>query len=175
MFHQFKKERQKNQTAPKSPFKKNFQVISTLSKGTNTKVFKVVEKSTKQEFVVKQINKNSLVRNCRIHTVFFEKLFLTYLNHPQIVKLHKTFQDEKNFYLVLQFLEGKNFSSVLKESVISPERIQDYFSQIVAILSYLHSKGVVHRDIKFDNFLEHEGKLFLIDFETAFIFDSIKA
>ena len=44
-----------------------------------------------------------------------------------------------------------------------------------SILNHIHSKGIVHRDIKFDNFIENDGVLYLIDFETALIYDFNKA
>ena len=107
--------------------------------------------------------------------MFLEKLFLQYLIHPQLVKLKMSFQDESHFFLVLELIEGKNFGKALQQRDYSNEEIVNYLVQINWVLSFIHKKGVVHRDVKFENFIECNGKLTLIDFDSASIFDEEKA
>lgn len=64
-------------------------------------------------------------------------------------------------------------SSVLKNSrLVENEQIKSYFSQIHLILQHIHSLGIIHRDIKFENFIIDENdQLTLVDFGSSIMIE----
>jgi serine/threonine protein kinase len=91
------------------------------------------------------------------------------LQHPSIVKYLGTRRDEDNFYILLEYVPMGSLKKVLeKMKRFTEEGIASYMRQVLRALSYLHSQGVIHRDIKCDNvLLDSDGKIKLADFGCA--------
>ncbi|MEM6753771.1 MAG: serine/threonine protein kinase [Cyanobacteria bacterium P01_C01_bin.38] len=88
-------------------------------------------------------------------------------NHDQIPRLLAYFVENQNFYLVQEFIEGHP----LTDELIPGERwnesqVVQMLLSILSILEFVHSQGVIHRDIKPDNIIRRysDGKLVLVDF-----------
>ncbi|HEX5036736.1 MAG TPA: protein kinase [bacterium] len=95
---------------------------------------------------------------------------LTKLGHPHIVRILDFGYDskEKFYYFTTEYIDGPDIFEATRKA--APERIEEFFVQILRALSYLHSQGVYHFDIKPENILvsRDEGAK-LIDFGlTAF-------
>ncbi len=87
--------------------------------------------------------------------------------HPQIPQLFAYFQEAEKFYLVQEYIAGKTLAAkVATEGPYSEADAIALLLQTLPILSYIHSQGVIHRDIKPDNIIERKsnGKPVLIDF-----------
>eukprot|EP01090_Pellita_catalonica_P016797 TRINITY_DN4926_c0_g2_i1.p1 TRINITY_DN4926_c0_g2~~TRINITY_DN4926_c0_g2_i1.p1 ORF type:complete len:578 (+),score=134.37 TRINITY_DN4926_c0_g2_i1:40-1773(+) len=96
---------------------------------------------------------------------------LRHMRHPNIVQLLGLAQHGKKFFLVTDFMKEGNLRQLLKESRRNvPWRNRTTMAQdIIRALIYMHSKGVMHRDIKSKNLLVDEGgtRLKLCDFGFA--------
>lgn len=76
------------------------------------------------------------------------------LNHPNIVKVLDFFEEEEQFYLVLEYLDGGElFDRLLEKAVYTEGEARDVFSVLLTALKYCHDSGVVHRDVKPENIL----------------------
>ncbi len=87
--------------------------------------------------------------------------------HNQIPQLLAYFEEEDEFYLVQEFIEGHSLSVELPLGRHMPEvRVMSILRDVLHILEYVHSQGVIHRDIKPSNLIRRnsDGKLVLIDF-----------
>ncbi len=87
--------------------------------------------------------------------------------HPQIPQLLAYFEEEGEFYIVQQYIQGHSLSQELQSKENWAEsKVRAFLGQLLPILSFIHSQGVIHRDIKPSNILRQksDGKLFLIDF-----------
>jgi len=97
-----------------------------------------------------------------------EKSICESLNHPAVVKAFPKREPSRN-YIVLEFTEGKTLRQVLHEHGKLPvERAVRIAVGICEALEYIHSQGVVHRDVKPENILvDAEDRIKLIDFGIA--------
>ncbi len=88
-------------------------------------------------------------------------------NHDQIPRLLAYFEDNNQFYLVQELIEGHSFSRELPPGTkLSQKQVIAILTEILSILQFVHAQGVIHRDIKPDNLIRRasDNKLVLIDF-----------
>jgi serine/threonine protein kinase len=91
-------------------------------------------------------------------------------DHDQIPKLLAYFEEEEKFYLVQQYIAGQTLEKELdSETLWSEAQVRELLKDVLGILEFIHSKGVIHRDIKPDNLIRRleDGKLVLVDFGTV--------
>ena len=88
---------------------------------------------------------------------------------PYIVKLHSTFKDDENLYLVLEFASGGElFSHIKRLGSCHVSCARWLTAELVNALECMHSKGVIHRDLKPENILLDElGHVKLVDFGSG--------
>jgi len=105
------------------------------------------------------------------------------MDHQNIVKLYEVFEDDKNFYMVMQLLQGGElFDDIVRRTRYDENDAAAIMIQILSAVNYFHQKGFIHRDLKPENIcLDHvrteirEGeatdesqlRVKLIDFGTA--------
>lgn len=85
----------------------------------------------------------------------------------QIPRLYAYFSERGNFYLVQEYVEGLNLKERLeKNGVFSPKEVKAILISLLPVLDYVHSKRLVHRDVKPENIILRaaDGKPVLIDF-----------
>jgi hypothetical protein len=93
---------------------------------------------------------------------------LATLEHPNIAQLRTAFQFQNQLVMVMEFVEGVTLEKRASESPLPLDDILNYASQVLAALSYAHSKGVTHRDIKPANIMiTSHGQVKLMDFGIA--------
>jgi len=141
--------------------------IETLGVGGTCSVRKMRERATGKFCAVKtmprsQRNNEWMFRN--------EVEILTALDHPQIIKYHDHFVDERRHYIVTEYCSGLTLSHRLIDRVrdndrFSEQEAAEYVRQILSAAAYIHSKQIVHRDFKCNNIVFTEnGDLKVIDF-----------
>ncbi|OMJ80018.1 hypothetical protein SteCoe_19841 [Stentor coeruleus] len=94
------------------------------------------------------------------------------IDHPSIIQLYETFEDDHYIYLIMEMCTGGElFDKIIEVDHFSEHKACELFSQMLSAVAYLHSRGIVHRDLKPENYLfanKTEGaKLKLIDFGLA--------
>ncbi|GAX42595.1 serine/threonine protein kinase [Tolypothrix sp. NIES-4075] len=84
----------------------------------------------------------------------------------QIPRLNAYFVEDGQFYLVQEYIEGQTLTQKLQQGTLSESSVKEILINILPVLEYVHSKRIVHRDIKPDNILIRyaDGKPILIDF-----------
>lgn len=88
-------------------------------------------------------------------------------SHSQIPRLLDYFQINGEFFLVQEYVHGQTLvKEVRKKGPLSEAAVKQFLVEILPVLSYIHSKQVIHRDIKPPNIIrcEDDGRLVLIDF-----------
>jgi len=91
------------------------------------------------------------------------------LAHPNIVTVHDFGSHEERYYIVMEYIEGKDLKTLIKESgPLSIERTLDLVIQMCAGLGYAHRAGLIHCDVKPQNVLvTADGRVKLTDFGIA--------
>ena len=91
-------------------------------------------------------------------------------HHQQIPELLAYFEEEEKFYLVQQYIKGVTLGKELDSGEIwSEKQVAELLKDGLNILKFVHSKQVIHRDVKPDNLIrrESDGKVVLVDFGTV--------
>jgi beta-lactam-binding protein with PASTA domain/tRNA A-37 threonylcarbamoyl transferase component Bud32 len=91
------------------------------------------------------------------------------LSHPNIVPVFDWGEDTGAYFIVMEFIDGRPLSSILKTAgPLSADRAADIGSHVAAALGYAHKHGVIHRDVKPGNVLiTDEGQVKVTDFGIA--------
>lgn len=88
-------------------------------------------------------------------------------DHPQVPRLLDYFEENSQFYLVQEYVEGATLKQEVKrEGIFSEEKVKQVLYELLPLLKYLHDHEVIHRDIKPANILRRkiDNRLVLIDF-----------
>ena len=100
-----------------------------------------------------------------------EAQILHQIEHPQIPKFRATFEEDHRLFLVQDFVEGKTYREILDDRktsgfVFAEKEVVDLMQKILPVLTYLHGKGIIHRDIAPDNIMlrDRDQLPVLIDF-----------
>ncbi|OQS01686.1 mitogen-activated protein kinase kinase kinase [Achlya hypogyna] len=135
---------------PKIQWKKG----ELIGEGTFGKVFKGLNCITGELFAVKQIEippQDSLmdVEKKKLAKLGEEIALMKELRHVHIVRYQGTDRDNLHFYIFMEFVPNGSIASMLTQfGVFGVEMIKKFTRQILMGVEYLHSKGIIHRDIK---------------------------
>lgn len=148
---------------------KQFELLRSVGKGAFGKVRIVKHKKSKELYALKYINKEKCIRQGAVKNTFLERDMLEAIEHPLIVNLRYSFQDDENMFMVLDLMLGGDLKFLLRKCGRMPEEwVQFYCAELIVSLDYLHKQGIVHRDIKPDNLLlDEKGHIHLTDFNVA--------
>jgi serum/glucocorticoid-regulated kinase 2 len=118
---------------------------------------------------MKIMRKNVILENGQVTSTLLEKNILQNLNYQFLVGMDFCFQTQERIYFVMNFIRGGELFKHLLNCKFFPEEKAKFYSAIVGLaLEYLHTHGIVYRDIKPDNILiDEDGYLKLADFGMA--------
>ena len=132
----------------------NYTVIKALGHGSFGHVFKVVHKITGNIRSIKVIPKNNIKTGITKDEIIQEINIIKSLDHPHIIKMFEFYIDENNYYLVNEFCsEGDLNEKMHKIKFVSEYICKLLMFQIFNAVRYLHSKKVIHGDLKLENIM----------------------
>lgn len=149
---------------------RDFSFGQILGEGSYSTVFMATDRQSLKEYAIKVLEKKHIIKEKKIKYVNIEKNTLNRLtDHPGIVRLYYTFQDETSLYYVLDMCKGGELLGVLKRTgTFDEECTRFYGAQILDAIEYMHSRGVIHRDLKPENvLLDDNMHVKITDFGTA--------
>jgi MAP/microtubule affinity-regulating kinase len=150
---------------------KQYKLLKTIGKGNFARVMLARHQPTGSEVAIKIIDKTQLNTNS-LEKLFREVSIMKILNHPNIVKLYEVIETEKTLYLVMEYINnGEVFEYLVKNGRMKENVARQKFRQIVSAVQYLHSKNIIHRDLKAENLLlDNNLDVKIVDFGFSNMF-----
>ncbi|EDL37528.1 serine/threonine-protein kinase 32B [Mus musculus] len=147
----------------------HFQILRAIGKGSFGKVCIVQKRDTKKMYAMKYMNKQKCVERDEVRNVFRELQIMQGLEHPFLVNLWYSFQDEEDMFMVVDLLLGGDLRYHLQQNVHFTEgTVKLYICELALALEYLQRYHIIHRDIKPDNILlDEHGHVHITDFNIA--------
>ncbi|KAK1371052.1 putative serine/threonine protein kinase IREH1 [Heracleum sosnowskyi] len=144
----------------------DFEIIKPISRGAFGRVFLAKKRTTGDLFAIKVLKKADMVRKNAVESILAERDILIAVRNPFVVRFFYSFTCRENLYLVMEYLNGGDLYSLLRNlGCLDEDVARVYIAEVVLALEYLHSLRIVHRDLKPDNLLiAHDGHLKLTDF-----------
>ena len=137
-----------------------------LGEGGYAKCYKFIKMENGKSFAGKVIPKSSLKEPKKENRLIEEIMIHKKMHHPNIVKFEHFFEDGNNVYILLELCENKTMDDLLKtRKNLTELEVQYYVFNLIKALQYIHSKRIIHRDLKIGNiFLTKTMELKLGDF-----------
>lgn len=120
-----------------------------------------------KQVAIKLVRRDTIPKNSEKEVKIYREInALKHLSHPNIVKLEEVLQNSKYIGIVLEYASGGEFYKYIQKKRRLKEGVAcRLFVQLISGVHYMHSKGLVHRDLKLENLLldKHEN-LVITDF-----------
>ncbi|XP_017877735.1 calcium/calmodulin-dependent protein kinase type II alpha chain isoform X25 [Ceratina calcarata] len=140
-------------TAICTRFSDEYELHEELGKGAFSVVRRCVQRNTGHEFAAKIINTKKLTPR-DFQKLEREARICRKLQHPNIVRLHESIQEENSHYLVFDLVTGGElFEDIVAREFYSEADASHCIQQILESVNHCHHNGIVHRDLKPENLL----------------------
>ncbi|KAL7183956.1 hypothetical protein ACSBR2_026180 [Camellia fascicularis] len=144
----------------------DFEIIKPISRGAFGRVFLARKRATGDLFAIKVLKKADMICKNAVESILAERDILISVRNPFVVRFFYSFTCRENLYLVMEYLNGGDLYSLLRNlGCLDEDMARVYIAELVLALEYLHSLSVIHRDLKPDNLLiGPDGHIKLTDF-----------
>lgn len=132
--------------------KETYEIGKVLGQGASGQVRLVRHKDTKRCYACKVVRKNNSMNDAQSMSTEIE--IMKRIRHRHICSMYELYETPKCLWIILELVDGGDIHKYLAHTARYTETMAArHFKQILQGIHYLHSLGVVHRDIKLDNIL----------------------
>lgn len=152
----------------------DFDTLNIIGRGAFGEVRVCRLQSNKEVYAMKIMKKSEMLKKNQVSHIRAERDVLALADNPWVVKLDFSFQDERNLYLIMEYLQGGDLMTILmKYDILTEEQTRFYIGEVAMAIGSVHKLNYVHRDLKPDNILlDRTGHVKLSDFGLCKAFDS---
>src|SRR4030095_6911312 len=150
-----------------------YEIIAKIGSGAAGEVYLADDKSTGTQVAVKMTGKNTDKRYAMVERFFVEVRAVMMINHPNVIKMLDAGAYKDRLYCVMEYLDGRDLSQVLKGGPLEWKRTLSIMAQVCEALGAAHAEPIkiMHRDLKPANvyLVDTEGPDFVkvLDFGFA--------
>ncbi len=150
-------------------FSDRYELTHLIARGGMAEVYRARDRLLDRPVALKVLFPELSVDRAFVERFRREAQAAAKLSHPNIVPVFDWGEDSGSYFIVMEFVDGRPLSAVLRETgPIEPARAAQVTAQVAAALASAHRHGVVHRDIKPGNVLiTHDGQVKVTDFGIA--------
>jgi eukaryotic-like serine/threonine-protein kinase len=138
---------------PARKLEADYEILEELGRGAMGVVYKARQPSLNRFVALKMVRRADLTNEELLVRFRSEAEVVASLHHPQIVQVYDYGQHEEGPYLALELVEGGTLAQRLDGTPWNPRRAAELIEQLARTVSFAHSRGVVHRDLKPNNLL----------------------
>ena len=146
-----------------------------IARGGMSTVIRMRDRSLLRDTALKRLDSDLAVRHDQILRFLLEAQITGQLDHPNIVPIHELGRDaEGDLYFTMKLVEGQTLAERIQEygeRRLEPDLLAELLQVLVKVceaLSFAHSRGVIHRDVKPSNILVgHYGQVYIMDWGVA--------
>ncbi|BES93068.1 Serine threonine-protein kinase PAK [Nesidiocoris tenuis] len=136
--------------------------LMMIGEGSTGTVSIAIDRATGRKVAVKKMD---LRKQQRRELLFNEVVIMRDYHHPNIVEMYESYLVGDELWVVMEYLEGGALTDIVTHARMDEAQIATVCKQCLKALAYLHSQGVIHRDIKSDSILlAADGRVKLSDF-----------
>ena len=144
-----------------------YQFIKWIKSGGYGQVFLSKHVYSEKQYAIKQIDTTNF-SNEDLYNISREYMILRSMMHKNVIKCYDSFAYNNKFYTVMDYAEGGELSTLLKEKgTLTEEESKKIFKQIYEAVCYIHGQNIIHRDLKPNNILfldKEKTHIVVIDF-----------
>ena len=150
-------------------FEGRYTIVNVIGTGGMATVYGAYDQVSGRSVAIKMMNKKMEHNARQIRLFVNEMTALSLLSHPNIVQVYNTAITNSTKYIIMEYVEGITLKKHIDHRGALPEReVLYYATQILSALDYIHSKNIVHCDIKPQNIiLLQNGSIKVADFGIA--------
>ncbi len=150
-------------------FNGRYELLRRVARGGMADVFVARDASLSRQVAVKVLSPEFANDPSFVERFRREAKAAANLNHPNIVGIYDWGQEQGTYYIVMEYVVGRNMVEVLRSTGrLSPDRAAEIAVEVAEALNSAHNAGLVHRDIKLGNIIvSDEGQVKVADFGIA--------
>lgn len=151
-----------------------YEIVRVLGEGGMANVYLAIDTILDRKVAVKVLRGDLATDEKFVRRFQREALSASSLNHPNIVEMYDVGEDDGDFYIVMEYVEGKNLKQLVKRRTkLSIPEVIDIMKQLTDGIAHAHDSFIIHRDIKPQNMLILDNGLVKItDFGIAVALNS---
>ena len=146
-----------------------YEIIKMIGEGGMANVYLANDNILERKVAIKVLRGDLSNDEKFIRRFKREALSVSNLSHPNIVEVYDVGEEDGNYYIVMEYIEGKTLKQLLqKRGALTLPEVIDIMSQLTEGLSHAHEAYIIHRDIKPQNIMiEDNGLVNITDFGIA--------
>jgi eukaryotic-like serine/threonine-protein kinase len=150
-------------------YSKRYELTHLIARGGMAQVYRAMDRQLERPVALKVLFPELSVDRTFVERFRREAQAAANLSHPNIVPVFDWGEDDSTYFIVMEYVEGRPLSAVLRDSrPIPPRQIAMIGAGVAAALAFAHRHGVVHRDVKPGNVLiTPDGDVKVTDFGIA--------
>jgi serine/threonine-protein kinase len=150
-------------------YSNRYRIIDKLGSGGMAEVYKAEDTILNRTVAIKVLHSQFATQKDFVERLRREAQAAANLNHPNIVSIHDWGSEDHNYFIVMEYIEGKTLKEIIEtEAPLSADKAIKITVKVCSALEFAHKREIVHRDVKPQNIMiTPEGEIKVTDFGIA--------